>query len=216
MRTIETKGIWVGRLIGVRVGLIEDTGLEHLVSNVDFDAAAFFEKLQPYFVNNELRRIKCSNCYWQITADEREARAVLHAAFGDKADFVKRHWEVLEIIYPNFARAVSGNIVVIPDFDAHGRPLIVQLEEPEKYCAQDARRRRFPDVRPDNNVKLREANDFAVGGEIAVELIGSGIHGYFVRQKRFCLKRALGDFLESLRNKFFKVHTSPKETYFIK
>lgn len=68
----------------------------------------------------------------------------------------------------------------------------------------------------DNNVKLREANDFAVGGEIAVELIGSGVHGDFVRQKRFCLKRALGDFLEGLRNKFFKVHTSPKETGFIK
>lgn len=141
MRTIATKGIWVGRPIGVRVGLIEDAGLERLVANFDFDVAAFFEKLQPYFVNSELRRIKCSNCYWQITVDEREARAVLHAAFGDKADFVKRHWEILEIIYPNFAQAVSGNIVVIPDFDAHGRPLIVQLEEPEKYCAQDARRR---------------------------------------------------------------------------
>ena len=36
-----------------------------------------------------------------------------------------------------------------------------------------------------------------------------------MRQKRFRLKRALGDFLEGLRNKFFKVHTSPKETDFI-
>ena len=141
MRTIATKGIWVGRPIGVKVGLIEDAGLERLVANFDFDVAAFFEKLQPYFVNNELRRIKCSNCYWQITVDERKARAVLHAAFGDKADFVKRHWEILEIIYPNFAKAVSVNIAVTPDFDAYGWPLVVQLEEPEKYCAQDASRR---------------------------------------------------------------------------
>lgn len=68
----------------------------------------------------------------------------------------------------------------------------------------------------DGNVKLREANDFAVGGEIAVKLVGGrGIHGKLIRQKRFRLKRALGDFLEGLRNKFFKVHTSPKETDFI-
>lgn len=141
MRTIATKGIWLKLPKGVRVGLIEDAGLERLVSNFDFDAAAFFEELQPYFVNNELRRIKCSNCYWQITVDERKARAVLHAAFGDKADFVKRYWEIFEIIYPNFAKAVSGNIAVTPDFDAYGWPLVVQLEEPEKYCAQDASRR---------------------------------------------------------------------------
>lgn len=62
---------------------------------------------------------------------------------------------------------------------------------------------------------MKDIEELLIYG-LAVELIGRGVHRDFVRQKRFCLKRALGDFLEGLRNKFFKVHTSPKETGFIK
>lgn len=141
------------------------------------------------------------------------------AGYGDNPAHVALKWGMLEV-YP-FAvadlkkriRDLELNPCGVGDFIL---PLSFRGSSERREKCDDAAAAVFLTFDADNNVKLREANDFAVGGEIAVELIGSGIHGDFVRQKRFCLKRALGDFLESLRNKFFKVHTSPKETYFIK
>lgn len=67
----------------------------------------------------------------------------------------------------------------------------------------------------DGNVKLREANDFTADGDITVKFIGSRADGKFVGRKRFGVKRSFRNLLEGFRNKFFNIHTCPKETDFI-
>lgn len=140
VKTITIKGVWLklpdGN--GVKVGILSGADFERLISDSNGNIPTFFEELLPYFVDENLRRIKCANCYWQIIIDAGEARAVLWAAFGDNPEVVYAYREIFEIVYPNHTKAPSGSIVVTPDFDSHGRPIIVQLCEPENYRADGA------------------------------------------------------------------------------
>lgn len=140
VKTITIKDVWLKMPYGdvVKVGILSGADFERLISDLNCNIQSFFKELLPYFVDENLRRIKCANCYWQIIIDAGEARAVLWAAFGDNPEVVYAHREIFEIIYPNFTKAPSGSIVVTPDFVSHGRPIIVQLGEPKKYRADGA------------------------------------------------------------------------------
>ena len=139
IKSVRLGDVWLKLPIrGVKVGLLGNAFSKNLVSDPNFNPTAFFQNLLPYFFDSELHGIKGVNCYWQLVINGRKAQAILFAASGNKIKGRYSYREVFEIVYPNFTRKASVNINITPNFNGNGRPLVVQIEDPEKYWNNNA------------------------------------------------------------------------------